>query len=80
MPRYIVNALQCRYYLTREPACGKILQKVMSRTTMRLESKHFFSLAVVGISAEPISVFCGLNTRGLDGWSGAYSNITMCEL
>jgi hypothetical protein len=47
---------------------------------MRLEAKHFFSLAVVSISAEPISVFCGVNTRLLDGWSGAYSNITMCEL
>ncbi|MRN60916.1 MAG: hypothetical protein FIO03_02510 [Nitrosopumilales archaeon] len=47
---------------------------------MRLEAKHFFSLAVVSISAEPISVLCGVNTRCPDGWSGAYSNITMCEL
>jgi hypothetical protein len=45
---------------------------------MRLEAKHFFSLAVVSISAEPISVFCGVNARRLDGWSGAYSNITVC--
>jgi hypothetical protein len=30
---------------------------------MRLEAKHFFSLAVVSISAEPISVFCGVNTN-----------------
>ena len=47
---------------------------------MRLEAKHFSSLAVVSISAEPISDFCGVNTRRLDAWSGAYSNITMCEL
>jgi hypothetical protein len=47
---------------------------------MRLEAKHFFSLAVVSIYAEPISDFCGVNTRRLDAWSGAYSNITMSKL
>jgi len=39
-----------------------------------------FRFAVASISADPISVFCGGNTRCLYGWSGAYSNSIMREL